>query len=857
MSGGLGGVTEGGRREGQQRRRGGRGRARAHTTRPARRHECRKAAARERKRWAAAMRAARGNTAQEIGSEIKVAWWNARALAANGGGEARAKLAWLLPVLEEQRPAAAFIFEVVGGWAAFRLLRKRLRKMHYSAVFLAGDGQGQRDGIVLIVDSKQGKVRKTWRVAERVLAARVSFVGEPEDSYLAGIHGITAETGALRAPTRFKAQLRAIQNDKASGGWLVVGDYNYVPCTAWRRPHSMALNAADVAMRAFAGWGCGCCRRADDDADAEAYVVGGTGGLSEDGDQGWTRFDGGRRWGEPTSRIDIAVALDKTHRWRLGCPVTPVQAGDAGGDELVALSDHVLQIAIRPRANGAAVLRERRKMAPRFADRGEGRERKELICAALGAGGDVAEAMHEGVAAAMAEGRPAADCVVQAIRDATDDAEAVLLADKAARKRAAEGPRGGSAGPLRRARMFKARLKELAELRNAGVRPKDALGSAILHPATGMRKYVLRHGDGWQLITQRCRAELRRAQRELDAAEREAMRAQVELAIAWAKLPEGATAEKQRLAYAMARKARAGATLSHVRRGDQAEGELVSTLAAEAEEVLREVGQINVDKSDDGAVIDACTAWHEKFIGQWPELRGASGAPWKLRQEISFKLFRRVVKQMPCKAAGYSGVAMVQLKAASDEVLRLVYDAIMHDAEVGCVSERWHKVVYVLLEKKAPNDPEIAGQRREIALTESDVKVLLQAVRRTCYARLLGRTRPQNLGWVPGYGCSDVAQASAWLVQQARVLRQPLWLLYADLAQFFPRVHRGCLRVAELAHGLPVAVVKLAADIYGEHSGDPRVARCVYDSDGGFGGEFVNGQGTLMGCPLSTDRPRI
>ena len=87
----------------------------------------------------------------------------------------------------------------------------------------------------------------------------------------------------------------------------------------------------------------------------------------------------------------------------------------------------------------------------------------------------MAEAMHEGVAAAMAEGRSAADCVVQAIRDATDDAEAVLLADKAARKRAAEGPRGGSAGPLRRARMFKARLKELAKLRNAGVRPKDAL----------------------------------------------------------------------------------------------------------------------------------------------------------------------------------------------------------------------------------------------------------------------------------------------------------------------------------------------------------------------------------------------
>ena len=38
---------------------------------------------------------------------------------------------------------------------------------------------------------------------------------------------------------------------------------------------------------------------------------------------------------------------------------------------------------------------------------------------------------------------------------------------------------------------------------------------------------------------------------------------------------------------------------------------------------------------------------------------------------------------------------------------------------------------------------------------------------------------------------------------------------------------------------------------------DPRVAKCVYDSDGGLGGAFANGQGTLMGCPLSTDRARL
>jgi hypothetical protein len=307
----------------------------------------------------------------------------------------------------------------------------------------------------------------------------------------------------------------------------------------------------------------------------------------------------------------------------------------------------------------------------------------------------------------------------------------------------------------------------------------------------------------------------------------------------------------------MVKKQRAGATLGYVRKLDVADGELVSTYAPEAAAVLKEIGEINVARSDDGAVVAACKAWHDKFIGQWAVLRGASGGPWTLRREVNYKLFRHVVKTMPTKAAGISGVTVAQLKLASEELLRAVYDAIMNDIDAGLVSDRWHKVVYVLLEKPLPNNPEVVGERREIALTEHDVKALLQALRRSCYSRLLGRSRHQNLGWVPGYGCGDVAQASAWMVQQARALRHPIYMLYADLSQFFPRVHRGCLRIAEVAAGLPEPVVRLAAMIYGEHVDDPRVAKCVYDSDGGFGGAFANGQGTLMGCPLSTDRARL
>ena len=137
-------------------------------------------------------------------------------------------------------------------------------------------------------------------------------------------------------------------------------------------------------------------------------------------------------------------------------------------------------------------------------------------------------------------------------------------------------------------------------------------------------------------------------------------------------------------------------------------------------------------------------------MAQWTTLRGARGAEWKLREEVTCSLWKHVIRTMPNKASGISGVAVAQLKLAPDELLEAMYYAVMHDVEAGLISERWHKVVYVLLEK-----PEIVGERREIALTEHDVKVLLQAARRVCYARLLGRSQPQNLGWELAMPSSD------------------------------------------------------------------------------------------------------
>jgi ribonuclease HI len=814
----------------------------------------RKAGMRARRAWNAAMRAARGNTAAK--DEIEVAWWNARVLAAGGDAAAAEKLEWLLATLNDRRPAVVFLFEVLGDYVQFRRLRKRLTSARYSAVFLPGETDGKRDGVVVAVDMKQARMRKTWRVAERTLAAKVTFKGEAADEVIVGTHGVTSAKGTARPITRFKAQLRQGAAVADPAGGLLLGDLNYVPCSSWRRACT-PMNSADLALRALTGWRCECCEAPSDGEGGGAYIVGGDAGVMNDELRGWTRYATSEgAWGEPTSRIDVALAFDDTGCWTLGPAETPQRARPGGGAR-VALSDHLMQFVRRRRRRSHTAARETRKMAPKLGQRGDGPARKQMLSELLEANGEVSRDAAACIMAAQMKGVPATDALIQAVRAATDEVEAALVSERAERKRRAAGPGGDLAGPLRRARMHKARLREIAELRGRGVRANEAAGTAVMHPAAGLRKYVTGVGDGWSLIVYKCRKEYVRARKELAKQEASDARWLVAMATRWAALPEGAVAEKQRLAFAMVKKQRAGATLGYVRKLDVADGELVSTYAPEAAAVLKEIGEINVAKSDDGAVVAACKAWHDKFIGQWAVLRGASGGPWTLRQEVNYKLFRHVVKTMPTKAAGISGVTVAQLKLASEELLRAVYDAVMNDIDAGLVSDRWHKVVYVLLEKPLPNNPEVVGERREIALTEHDVKALLQALRRSCYSRLLGRSRHQNLGWVPGYGCGDVAQASAWMVQQARALRHPIYMLYADLSQFFPRVHRGCLRIAEVAAGLPEPVVRLAAMIYGEHADDPRVAKCVYDSDGGFGGAFANGQGTLMGCPLSTDRARL
>ena len=187
----------------------------------------------------------------------------------------------------------------------------------------------------------------------------------------------------------------------------------------------------------------------------------------------------------------------------------------------------------------------------------------------------------------------------------------------------------------------------------------------------------------------------------------------------------------------------------------------------------------------------------------------------------------------------------------------MLFEAMQSDMRRGVTAAHWHSVLYVLLEKPAPNDPEVVAQMREIALMAQDMKMALRMVRAMSYARVTGRVNVAQMGWVGGYGAGDPALALECVIDMQRRARQPLWILYIDLATFFPKIRRDLSRKADLTHGLPAEVVDLVERIFGAHGELEAAVRCRYDSAHGLGGEWRNHMGALMGDVLSPDRAKV
>ena len=96
--------------------------------------------------------------------------------------------------------------------------------------------------------------------------------------------------------------------------------------------------------------------------------------------------------------------------------------------------------------------------------------------------------------------------------------------------------------------------------------------------------------------------------------------------------------------------------------------------------------------------------------------------------------------------------------------------------------------------------------------------------RRTCYNRVANRIVKEQAGWVSGMGAFDPGLALGLIIQQARRMKQPLYLLFIDLKSFFSTIHREALHTAELWHGVPKEVADLTDEmkvLYPEFELDP------------------------------------
>ena len=262
-------------------------------------------------------------------------------------------------------------------------------------------------------------------------------------------------------------------------------------------------------------------------------------------------------------------------------------------------------------------------------------------------------------------------------------------------------------------------------------------------------------------------------------------------------------------------------------------------------EELGKIGQRFVGMmADTPACHAAYEAWCEVFVEQWGELKGTDGEDFVLEKELTWELFKEVLHSMPGgKAVGAGGLHAELLWTAGESAQRVFYDALMADLRRGAMPDEWHKVLYALLVKPKPSNPEVVAERREIALMAHDMKLFLQMVRRISYQRVVGRVVAEQSGWLAGFGATDPALTLAILTKQAARLHKPIYLLYIDLATFFPRCDRRVITIAEALHGLPRQVRELSLQIFGTADQPEKAVECFYDSAGGLGAGFRNHMG--------------
>ena len=624
-----------------------------------------------------------------------------------------------------------------------------------------------------------------------------------------------------------------VMDDLAESGCaaLVLADVNRRLSVA-HASRASPLGLGDKRWADFVGW--------DDDAGVRERM----GALqirlvpmldeSEAAATRWATVGGAAQW----SILDRCVEMGgERRRWKLDEIIQP----EIGGEIDVGVSDH------------AAVCFERVGVV-----RGEAGERKPTIpnvrrwtAAQLSRYEELMRGAHERV---MDECRGD-----EAIRMQLMDAEimgAAELVELEAEERRAKKMHSDDDNHSLRLRW----LWRLRRLYSVCTHKEAAKGfNWMRHPRCELRHEVayfeslnVGSADFWLAMVRRCRREVAFYTKVCD--EDRARAAKLLKQVAASEAEEDPLA-RAKLAFDMMRGKWAGSDkLSMVAVGDDPEAGFVTDPAGVRKEaaaigLAAQIEYLEGNCAPDGAF----DAFLEHFSEKFDELPAPDGSKFNLEELLTFDLFEdELYRHARYKAVGAKvGGALSSLelirRLGRDE--REAYFAVAKQ----CILERkfpehWQQMVYVLLAKKH-GDQRKLRKRREIALMDQTLKLMLKCVKRLSFDRMVGRTGEDNHGWVPGHGALNAALMMDVILGQARELRHSIYILFLDLKQFFPAIKRKQRTAAEYFIGLPHEVVRLAKAVFERMTAKFDTAHGLSDSFDILGGD-------LMGCVLSPSHAR-
>ena len=847
-----------------------------------------------------------GHDGGEESEVVRVAFWNTGQLhgscgwaSANGAGKAndpdnpseaalmaatRSKLDWLRGQMEAEGPDILFLFEVNGSRAVWTPLRKWFDGLGYKASLICAKG-ARKNGVVVAARKATGRMESVSRLAERTVGVEWRAKTGGRRFRAVGLHGFSIESqrddfDEHDVPIRqcHAEQLRAAREwvDEASGG-IIGGDFNRVPCVKWRaRQTGGTANGSDTAaaatrlsdddlrVRDITGWRCSCCVEAGEQP-AVCSLIRRAGAEDMNEAPAFTRWrTSAGRFGEASSAIDYVVQSGgEMGRWKQR-HVLRCERQDARG-AVKAVSDHAYVVVEAKRSRKGGTAEGRPKPLPIDEAREHGEIREAFTNLTVRAGANFCQEV-EAAALEVGAGGAASSVWTRALVKAGKDA--VLAVEEARRRKHGERSRIQKEGetPWQRVRCWMGRLRKVLGLAAEGRRPSDDDCVGTLGPRWSRRMRAC--GADWHPVLRIARQKLGKARRDVRAANR----TEDEKLLAAARDADNCkddAAKRMRLVWRALKGRTTNLAMEAIWEGDSPPKpgkEAARRIVRDDPRFIPELGRIGekfVRQMHDAPAVHAgFEAWNKIFMEEFETLKGSDGGVFSLRREITWPVFQETLKCMPKgKSVGASGFSIELLIAAGEEVQRKFYEALiddmLEDARGSRVPREWRRIIYVLLEKPAPSNPEVVAERREIALMAQEMKLFLQAVRRVAYRRVTGRILPEQGGWLSGYGAADTSGTAQAVIQQARRLGKPLWLLYIDLATFFPRTDREIVAMAEKLHGLPEEVWSLTKKIYGGPADPGGAVRCQYDSAAGLGAPFNNTAGALMGCVLSPDKAKL